>query len=266
MTIWPRLMMAVAVLGWCLAVPLAQASDFTAREVTQSMFKADAAKPVDYSGKDLSFLDLAGLDFKRAILVRTNLYGVDLSASSLVGANLSGARLDRATVVKADFSGANLEGATIMKPSVFSSVSFDHADAPKFNGANLRGARIAARMDGADFRRADLSDAKIGPFDMTVEAGMAPSSFMMGADFSGAILAGAEVRNINFTFARFVGADMRSAKLLALDFSNADLTGADLTGADVTGSNFEGAKLAGAKGLETLAGLQASKNFDKAVR
>ncbi len=265
---WCQFNIAVIALGWLLAgvaMPVA-ASDYTAREVTQAMFKAKAASPVDYSGKDLSFLDLAGLDFKRAIMVKTNLYGVDLSAASLVGANLAGARLDRATVIGADFSGANMEGASILRPSVFSSMMFDRADCPNFTGANLRSIRIAARMDGAIFRDADMSGAQIGPFDMGVEAGMAPSSFMMGADFSGANMTGAVVRNVIFTFARFVGTDLRGAKLLKLDLSNADLTGADLTGADVSETNFEGAKLSGAKGLETMTGLESAKNFDKAVR
>ena len=266
MNVWPRFNIAFVVLGWLLAAVPAQCSDFTAREVTQAVFKSDVAKPVDYSGKDLSYLDLAGLDFKHAILVKTNLYGVDLSSANLAGANLSGARLDRATVVKADFSGANMEGATILKASVFSSAAFDHADAPKFNGANLRSSRISARLDGANFRGADMSHAKIGPFDMSGEAGMAPSSFMMGADFSGATMGGTEIRNVNFTFARFVGTDLRSAKLLGLELINADLTGADLTGADVTGTNFDGAILTGAKGLDKVTGLQTAKNFDKAVR
>lgn len=249
--------------GWQLlwSAGDARAADFTAREVTQQFFKAKVGEPVDFSDKDLSNLDLAGLDFKHADMRRANLYGVDLSAANLSGVNLAGAKLDRAIVIGADFSGANMEGATILKPSVFSSMKFDYAEAPKFTGANLRSIRIVARMDGTDFRRADLSGARIGPFDMSGEAGMAPSTLMMGADFSGANLSGVEIRNVNFTFGRFVGTDLRGAKLLNLILAKADFSGADLTGADVTNSNFDEANLNGAKGLRTLIGAATAKNL-----
>lgn len=248
-----------------LSLPQALAADFTAREVTSQFFKAKAGEPVDFSDKDLSNLDLAGLDFKQADMRRANLYGVDLSSANLAGANLSGAKLDRAIVIGADFSGANMEGATILKPSVFSSMKFDHAEAPKFTGANLRSVRIIARMDGTDFRRADLSGARIGPFDMSGEAGMAPSTLMMGSDFSGANLSGVEIRNVNFTFGRFVGTDLRGAKLLNLILAKADFSGADLTGADVTNSNFDEANLTGAKGLSTLIGAATAKHLPPAI-
>ncbi len=244
-----------------LGSPQARAADFTAREVTAQVFRAKAGERIDFSGKDLSNLDLAGLDFKHADLSQANLYGVDLSSANLSGVNLAGAKLDRAIVIGADFSGANLEGATILKPSVFSSMKFDHAEAPKFTGANLRSIRIVARMDGTDFRRADLTGARIGPFDMSGEAGMAPSTLMMGSDFSGANLSGVEIRNVNFTFGRFVGTDLRGAKLLNLILAKADFSGADLTGADVTNSNFDEANLKGAKGLHTLIGAASAKNL-----
>ena len=262
-----RLLTPVTLLaGLSLIVPVGAplAADFTAREVTQQFFKSKAGAPVDFSGKDLSNLDLAGLDFKRAILANANLYGADLSASDLSGANLAGAKLDRATVIKADFSGANMEGATILKPNVFSSNNFDKADTPKFTGANLKFVRIAARMDGTDFRGADLSGARIGPFDMSGEAGMASSTFMMGVDFSGANLSHAEIRNVKLTFGRFAGANLTGAKLVNLDLSKADFSDADLTGAEVTGSDFEGANFKGARGLDAVVGAGAAKNFNPA--
>ena len=257
------LLLAGLAVAWQLppTVRAARAADFTAREVTAQVFQAKAGERVDFSGKDLSNLDLAGLDFKQADMRRANLYGVDLSSANLSGVNLAGAKLDRAIVIGADFSGANMEGATILKPSVFSSMKFDHAEAPKFTGANLKSVRIIARMDGTDFRRADLSGARIGPFDMSGEAGMAPSTLMMGADFSGANLSGVEIRNVNFTFGRFVGTDLRGAKLFNLILAKADFSGADLTGADVTDSNFDEANLKGAKGLSTLIGAATAKNL-----
>lgn len=254
--------------GLCLAglepIARSEAADFTAREVTQQVFKSKAGAPVDLTGKDLSNLDLAGIDFKQAILKNTNLFGADLSAANLTGADLAGARLDRATVIGADFSGANMEGATILKPSVFSSMNFDYADTPKFTGANLKSSRIMARMDGTNFRGADLSQASIGPIDTSMEAGAAPSSMMKGADFSGANLTNAKFQNVNLTFGRFVGANLKGAKLINLDLTNADFSDADLTGADVAGSDFEGANLKGVKGLDALTGAGTAKNIKRA--
>jgi hypothetical protein len=36
-----------------------ESADFTAREVTEALFKAGPERVLDFSGKDLSFLDLA---------------------------------------------------------------------------------------------------------------------------------------------------------------------------------------------------------------
>ena len=59
----------------------ALAGEFTARDITVKFHEATAAAPVNLAGKDLSNLDLAGLDFKSAILSKANLYGADLSAA-----------------------------------------------------------------------------------------------------------------------------------------------------------------------------------------
>jgi uncharacterized protein YjbI with pentapeptide repeats len=106
-----------------------------------------------------------------------------------------------------------------------------------------------------------MSRASIGPIDTTMEAGAAPSYFMMGADFTNANLRDAEIRNVNITFGRFVNTDLRGAKLNNLDLTNADFSGADLTGTDVSGSNFQGAKFAGTKGLDTLVDAAKAKNL-----
>lgn len=247
-------------------VPHAVAADLTARDVTLQFHKAEANTRVDFSGKNLTNLDLAGLDFKSANLAKANLYGADLTSANMKGTDLSGAKLDRAILMQTDFSGANLQGATILLPSIFSDTSFKHADAPKFVGANLRGARIAARMDGADFANADLSGAWIGPSERTSEAGMAPSSRSLGMNFTSANLSGAMIKEVEMTFARFTGANLKGAKLINLDLTRADFSGSDMTGADITGSNLDGANLSGVKGFETVTGLASVKNIDKAIR
>ncbi len=254
----------------CVAVAAAAseaiAAGLTARDVTTLFHKADANQRVNLANKDLSNLDLATLDFKSAIMTKANLYGADLTSANLKGTDLSGAKLDRAIIMKADFTGANLEGATIMAPSVFSNAMIELSDAPKFNGANLRGARIAARLDGTDFSGSDLTNARIGPNERSSEAGMAPSSKMLSVNFSGATMAGTDIREVDMTFGRFVAANLAGAKLIHVDLSRADFSGADLTGADLTDSNLEGANLINVKGFDTVKGLSSVVNLQSAQR
>lgn len=254
--IWPVILAVLLASGPPMGG--ASAADMTARQVVVAVFKTPPGEKIDLSGKNLSELDLAGIDFRAAVLSRVNLYGSDLSQANLEGTALSGVKLDRAVMTRTNFKGADLEGASILKPSIYSTPDFNIAETPVFEGARLKGARIAARMDSVNFRGADLRDAAIGPFDMSVEGGLAPSSLMKGADFTGATMDGVDIRNVNFTFGRFSGASLKGARLVAIDFTNADFSGADLTGVVFTGCSFEGAKFTGAKGLESAKGLETA--------
>lgn len=252
----------ITILAW---PGLAPAADFTARQLTEKVYKARPGDRLDFSGKDLSFLDLAGLDFKQASLAHSNLHGVDLTKANLQGADLAGVTLDRAIVVKANFSGANLEGASMLRPSVYTTLAFNRADAPKFAGARLKGIRITARLDGADFRGADLSGARLGPHEPRADLSSLPATVMQGCDFSGAILTGADLTWAKLMFSKFVGADLRYVSLIGADLSRVDLSGADLTGANITDADFDGAIIAGVKGLDTAIGRDSIKNYDRAV-
>ena len=250
----------------CLLIDVAHAAEVSAKHVTEILFQHDtAAGPVDFRGKDLSFLDLAGLDFKAARLDGANLSGADLSKSSLKGANLEGARLDGASISRADFSGANLQGATLLYVSAHATAEPDAADTPNFENANLARARIAARLDGANFRNADLTGVQLGQLIATWGS-YQPRAILNGADFSNAKLVGADLHKTVLQFTHFAGADLSGANLSNCDLTKADLTGANLTGADLSGADLDGALLTGATGLAALAGAKAPKNLDKALR
>ncbi len=246
-----------------LSAPLARGADLTAHSVTETLFRATA--PVDFGAKDLSFLDLTGLNFKQARLVGANLYGADLRNASLKGANLEGAKLDNALLTHTDFSGANLKGATLLTVAAFATLEPDRNDAPNFETANLSGAHIAARLDGANFRNADLTDARMGLLIATWGS-YRPRAVFNGADFTGAKLVRADLHKGVFQFTRFSGADFTGAKLADCDFTKADLTSANFSGADITGADFDGAILTGATGLETAEGYAAAKNLDKSLK
>ena len=140
-------------------------ADFTVREITQQLFKAQPGERLDYAGRDLTYLDLSGLDFKQATLSRTDLYGADFTGAILKGADISNARLDRAVLIRTDLSGANLRGTTIFRPTVYSDMHNSYADAPRFAGADLTGIRVQADLSGADFRGANLTYADFRPLE-----------------------------------------------------------------------------------------------------
>lgn len=252
-----------------LDLPWDNKADFTARQVTSILFKAKAGDRPDLSARDLTYLDLAGLDFKGARLDGSNLYGTDLTGATLKGVELSRARLDRAVLIRADLSGANLKDATILRPTVYADQHSNLADAPRFSGASMVRIRVQADLSGADFRGADLTDARFDPLEARPGSGTLVTAYkniLKSCDFSGARLARADFSQAILMFSRFTGADLTEARFVRADLSMADLSGADVTGVDFSGADFDGTVLAGTKGLEFAKGLDTAVNLDKARR
>jgi uncharacterized protein YjbI with pentapeptide repeats len=244
-------------------------ADFNVRDITATLFKAKPGDPIDYSNHDLTYLDLSGLDFKGAKLSHSDLYAADFTGANLRGTDLSHTRLDRSVLIRADLSGANLSGATILRPTVYTDLGENLADAPRFAGANLAGIRVMAKMSGSDFHGADLTGANLSPLEARPGQGTITTlakNVLKSCDFSRAIMRGVNLDRAVLTFSRFVGADLRDANLVDTDLSKADLSGADLTGANLTGADLYGATLIGVKGLDTVKGLSTALNFDKTIR
>lgn len=249
--------------------PVSPDADFTVREITSALFKAKPGERLDYSNHDLTYLDLAGLDFKGANLANSDLYGADFTGSNLKGTDLSHTRLNRSVLIRADLSGANLSGATIFRPTVYSDLAQNLADAPRFSGADMTSARVMANLSGSDFRDAKMENVDFSPLEARPGQGTITSlmkNVLKSCDFSGADLHHANFNRADLTFARFVGADLRDADLTGTDLSKVDFRDADLTGADMSGADLYGANLTGAKGLDTVKGLATATNVDKAVR
>lgn len=261
----PATALFAALLSGLCAAP-ASAADLTARQVTEMFYKARAGTAVDLSGKDLSFLDLAGVDFKGARLSGANLYGVDLKTANLKGSQLAGVRLDRAAIEGTDFSGANLERASMLRPSIYTRLGINSANAPKFAGANLRHVRLTAMMDGADFRGADLTGARMGPHEPRADISSMPSSWLRGCDFSGAKMSGADLMWAKLGFSRFVGADVRDVNFAGADLSMTDFSSADIRGANFDGADLDGARFNGVRGWEAANGLDTALNADRIRR
>lgn len=247
----------------------AKPADSTVHDIASLLSKADDDSPVDLSRKDLRFLDLSGLDFKHAIISHADLFGADFTSADLSGVDFSHSRLDRAVIIRANFSGAKLVDATLLRPTVHSSFAYEIADAPTFAGANLKGLRVMARLDGANFRGADLTRADFSPHEPRPGQGTLSTvkgNELRSCDFSGATLLNANFDSASLMFSSFVGANLRGANLAHADLSKADFSGADLTGADLTGADLYNAVLIGVKGFDTVIGLETVINLDKAKR
>jgi uncharacterized protein YjbI with pentapeptide repeats len=236
------------------------------RQFVGQLYRAKPGSAPNFSGVDISGYDLTGLDFKRARLDGANLFGVDLTRANLKGTKLKGAVLNRAVVIRADFSGADLRQTLIMRPTVFSDLSLNRAEAPKFRNADLTGARLTGNLDGADFTGATLDGLNFEAHEPRSDISFFPRNFCRGCHFSGASLRRANLRDASFVMGQFQNCDLSGADLSKTDLSYADFTGADFTGADVTGANFDGAMLSGVRGLETVTGWALAENIDRTLR
>lgn len=247
------------------SAPASLAADLSAREVTERLYRATSAAPVDFKNLKLDRLDLAGLDFKGAHLERADLFGTDLSGVNLANASLAGARLDRVVIIGARFDGADLSGASVLRPTAFTSFDRFASEAPSFTGANLKATKLFGVLSGASFAHADMTGAVLAPDSETGFIEVLWRTELVGSDLSGANLEGADLTHVSLRFANLRGANLAHAKLRNADLSHADFTGADLSHADVSGADLDSAILTGAKGLDSVAGLATAPNRDKAV-
>jgi uncharacterized protein YjbI with pentapeptide repeats len=204
------------------------------------------------SGAGLGAAKLAGADFKGADLTGAAFGGADLGGADLTGATLDGADFMEATLAGADLSRATLVKTTFLENDL-TGARFVGADLGQcmFIKANLEAADFSgARLCSALFVGVSAQGAVFTNADMTKVCAASDASFL-GADFRGANLTGAGMRESDFRAARFEGASLEGADLSESDVGFAGLAGtmarharfdkSDLTGADLTNVNlYEG--------------------------
>jgi len=226
------------------------------------------------TGANFSKANLTGADFSRAFLEDADFSEAKLKGAKFCGATVKGASFSELELAGVDFSGcagrhpdfskSNLEAAN------FSGAKLPHAD---FCKANLKAANFfEAELVSADFggatgagikmERADLTNLRAGEkADFTggkFRETKASKSIWEGtvldrADFSLAILAGAQfesasVKGTNFDRADLVKASfedalaeeslMTNANLLRANFNRANLTEACLNGSNLYEASF----------------------------
>ncbi|OXB74828.1 UNVERIFIED_CONTAM: hypothetical protein H355_000088 [Colinus virginianus] len=154
---------------------------------------------LNFSGADLSRLDLRYINFKMANLSRCNLAHANLCCANLERADLSGSVLDCANLQGVKMLCSNAEGASLK------GCNFEDPSGLKANleGANLKGVDMeGSQMTGINLRVATLKNAKL--------------------------------KNCNLRGATLAGTDLENC-----DLSGCDLQEANLRGSNVKGAIFE---------------------------
>jgi mxaJ protein len=237
----------------------------TREQVIAALARATASAPADFYSRNLSGLDLSGIDFK----------GANLTAAVLNRSNLTGANLSRCNLTVSFAEGTNLTEANLQGAMMFSM---------QLQGANLKGANLSgARLIG-DLRRANLEQAVLtkmdGAADMKNQSMGLMRANIVSANLRGADLSGSDFSRADFSFSDLSGAKLAGTKLSGAEFSGTDLRGASLAGADLSGSkfidtDFTGANLAdanftaaifrGARGLAVQTSQQSQAAGDERV-
>ena len=168
-------------------------------------------------------------------LLRRDLIGIEFIGCDLSYSHFSLSRLRSASFYCSNLVGVDLRGCDVTQADLRGSV---------LRGANL----YRANLDGADFRRAVLytserdkelsamdwapddetreRDGAVDFRDSTLRAARFGAAKMAGADFSGALMDGACLKNADLRGAKF-----QDTVLVGTDFGNARLDGACFEGA-----------------------------------
>lgn len=172
----------------------------TRREVVRALLSTPSEaslrfQGVNFTGADLSKLDLRNINFKYACLRDCNLTHCNLTGCCLERADLSGARMDSSQLSCVRMMCANLE-QTCMRTCNFEDPGGTRAN---LEGANMKGANLnGSNMSSINLRVATLKNANLQDCDLRL-----------------AILAGADLENCNLS-----GSDLHEANLRGANLTN----------------------------------------------
>ncbi|XP_065301669.1 BTB/POZ domain-containing protein KCTD9-like isoform X2 [Dermacentor albipictus] len=136
----------------------------------------------DFTGADLSSLDLHRINFKWAKLRNCNLSHTNLSHCCFEGADLSGAKLEKAQLLGAKLNKANLSGAN-MNHCILGQQGDIASNSADLEGANLQD----AVLDGSNMYGVNLKGALL------------KKASMVGCDMRSAVLTGATMVDCNLS-------------------------------------------------------------------
>lgn len=172
---------------------------------------------------------------RRASLKRTDISGLVLKGRNLRQADFSGCVMRNMNLSDAIFQEACLYACDL---------SFSNLNQANFIRADLRGVRIeSANLAGADLENADMRSGALATDGIYISP--QPVNFR-GANLSGARLVGSMAHQADFSDAIMAGAQVSQADLRGAKLQNADLTGADLSGTQLEGASLANTILVGA--------------------
>eukprot|EP00730_Choanoeca_flexa_P004172 TRINITY_DN11619_c0_g2_i7.p1 TRINITY_DN11619_c0_g2~~TRINITY_DN11619_c0_g2_i7.p1 ORF type:complete len:730 (+),score=135.69 TRINITY_DN11619_c0_g2_i7:127-2316(+) len=154
---------------------------------------------LNFTGSDLSKMDLSGINFRYAKLDDCNLSHCQLQNCCFEGASLKGAKLDHSVMMGCNLSRANFEQASLIDCN--------------FHDPSQHCISI---LEGGNFRGADLEDCNLG-----------------GAVIRVACFKDASLRNCNLRSCNMAGADLSGA-----DLSGCNLQGTNLRGTNTFRAKF----------------------------
>ena len=172
------------------------AAELSVEQVSAILKGSSASRPADFNGKDLSDLDLSGLDFRYAKLQGVSFFGSKLVRSDFRGASLVGSNLNGSWLMGTDFTGADLTRASLLSVVVLGG---EVKKMPIFKSANMTGVKMIADLPGADLSGADFSRSMVGVNIKNQGMGQMRTD-MSNANMSGATLAGADFNRSLMTF------------------------------------------------------------------
>lgn len=172
---------------------------------------------------------------RRASLKRTDISGLVLKGRNLRQADFSGCVMRHMNLSEAIFQEACLYACDL---------SFSNLHQANFIRADLRGVRIeSANLAGADLERADMRSGALASDGLYTAP--QPVNFR-GANLTGARLVGSMAHQADFSDALMAGAQVSQADLRGAKLQNADLSGADLSGSQLDGASLSNTILVGA--------------------
>lgn len=178
--------------------------------------------------RDLSGLQLCGLNFSQADISGSRLARVNASDANFTGVTAAGCDFSDADLSRADFTRATLCGSRLRGAVLHDAV---------FLQADLRPGYLAKRAMGGVFERREIGGASApSTTDLT-------GAHMVGANLRRAQLGGIEASGTDFMDAVMTRANLRGAKLSSARFDGSILEGVVLDDADLRDADFGDAVL-----------------------
>ena len=246
---------------WLEQDPDGQCADFSGMELSGLELRHMDLSYANFSGASLNGCDMEQAHFEGCNFAGAHFYGVQAGSASLELSDFTGAHLEGSNFFHANFENSNFTGAT------FEHVNLHHAnlDLCVFHGAEFRSTSLdrasAIMAKGLAIKR-PISEAqaelevihakhtlwqyrdRAGEQADFTGIGMTKMDFS-GKDFAGALFKSAELERCDMSSGNFIGCDFSGATLNGCDFSGADCRDADFSGAELHSCNFTDAELDG---------------------